>query len=71
MFICYHTTMITAIVLMMVFLVASEIYAANEWKPQQSSKKESKEKKPSTINWRVVRYILFIICIALLANLMK
>lgn len=63
--------MITAIVLMMVFLVASEIYAANESKPQQSSKNEAKEKKPSTINWRVVRYILFIICIVLLASLMK
>lgn len=63
--------MITAIVLMMVFLVASEIYAANESKPLKSGKKETKEKKPSTINWRVVRYILFIICIALLASLTK
>jgi hypothetical protein len=64
--------MITAIVLMMVFLVASEIYAANESKPIKSSKKkEPEEKKPSTINWRVVRYILFIICIALLASLTK
>ena len=63
--------MITAIVLMMVFLVASEIYEANESKPVESRKKEAKEKKPSMINWRVVRYILFIICIALLASLTK
>lgn len=63
--------MITAIVLMMVFLVASEIYAANESKPLKSEKKEAKEKTPSKINWRVVRYILFIICIALLASLNK
>lgn len=61
--------MITAIVLMMVFLVASEIYAANESKPLKSGKKEAKEKIPSRINWRAVRYILFIICIALLASL--
>lgn len=63
--------MITAIVLMMVFLVASEIYAANESKPLKSGKKEAKEKTSSRINWRVVRYILFIICIALLASLNK
>ena len=63
--------MITAIVLMMVFLVASEIYAANESKPLKSGKKEAKEKAPSRINRRVVRYILFIICIALLASLTK
>lgn len=61
--------MITAIVLMMVFLVASEIYAANESKPLKSGKNEAKEKTPSRINRRVVRYILFIICIALLASL--
>ena len=63
--------MIAAIVLTIIALVIMEVFSYDWMSVASAKKKEPKEKRQSKINWRVVRYILFIICIALLANLMK
>lgn len=63
--------MIAAIVLTIIALVIMEVFSYDWMSVASAKKKEPKEKKPSVINRRVVRYILFIICIALLASLIK
>ena len=63
--------MIAAIVLTIIALVIMEVFSYDWMSVASAKKEEPKEKKQFKINWRVVRYILFIICIALLASLMK
>jgi hypothetical protein len=63
--------MIAAIVLTIIALVIMEVFSYDWMSVASAKKKEPKEKKPSVINRRIVRYILFIICIALLAGLNK
>lgn len=63
--------MITAIVLTIIALVIMEIFSYDWTTVASAKKKDKKEKKESSINWAVVRRILFIICIAILATLLK